>query len=193
MSGPTASDVGRTSVYGTRFDAFVRYVLQRETSRDKAGNVITEHDPRDAGGATRYGIDQRSHPHVNVDKLTEAEAIAIYFAGDWTATKAEQLPEPIGELVTDIHIVGGHGTTWLQQCLNAGGMDLKTDGYMGPFTLAAAKACDVQRVTSCILGKRDLYYEALARNIPSDHPFLGGWLNRDKVFVVWAKRNAGLA
>jgi lysozyme family protein len=38
-----------------------------------------ENDPDDPGGATKFGIDQRSHPDVDIKNLTEEQALEIYW------------------------------------------------------------------------------------------------------------------
>jgi lysozyme family protein len=53
-----------------------------------------ENDPDDPGGATKYGIDQRSHPKVNIANLTEGEAISIYW-NEWIKDGCEYLSIPI--------------------------------------------------------------------------------------------------
>ena len=61
-----------------RFEAMIDFVLQWEVVKDRQGNVIAEDDPDDPGGLTKYGIDQRSHPNVDIRNLTEEEAKDIY-------------------------------------------------------------------------------------------------------------------
>src|SRR5689334_23219940 len=111
-----------------RFLAFIPLLLDLETEHNRDGSVRTEHDPDDPGGTTKFGIDQRSHPHENIAELTEARAREIYFA-DWVRTKVEALPARIGELLFDIAQNGGPGAVWLQRALL-----VKDDGFIGPKT-----------------------------------------------------------
>jgi lysozyme family protein len=48
--------------------------------------------PSDPGGATKYGISQRSYPHLDIYNLTRAEAIEIYRRDYW---------QPVIDRVTD--------------------------------------------------------------------------------------------
>ena len=36
-------------------------------------------DPDDKGGMTKYGISKRSYPDVDIENLTKAEAVQIYY------------------------------------------------------------------------------------------------------------------
>lgn len=57
------------------FDIAVALVLAHE------GGLVTL--PGDPGGTTNFGIDQRSHPTVDVAALTREQAIAIYHDEYW--------------------------------------------------------------------------------------------------------------
>src|SRR5690348_12139869 len=67
-----------------RFYTCVRFVLDHETEYNQDGSVKVERDPHDPGGTTKFGIDQRSHPNVNVAALTLDQATQIYRQGEWT-------------------------------------------------------------------------------------------------------------
>jgi len=71
-----------------RFDSFLPFIYKWECVRDKKGNVISESDPSDPGGLTKYGIDKASHPHVDIKNLTEPQARAIY-QDEWNKCGAE--------------------------------------------------------------------------------------------------------
>ena len=49
-----------------RFDEFIDVLLAFETEYNPDGTVRVERDPADAGGTTKFGIDQRSHPRIRV-------------------------------------------------------------------------------------------------------------------------------
>ncbi|KIE59465.1 hypothetical protein A946_01985 [Methylacidiphilum kamchatkense Kam1] len=57
--------------------AAVIAISQFECEFDKEGNVVSEDDPDDPGGLTKYGIDQRSHPDVDIKNLTFTCAVKI--------------------------------------------------------------------------------------------------------------------
>jgi len=158
-----------------RFQAFIPLLLALESVFNRDGSVRTEHDPDDPGGATKYGIDQRSHPQVEVAGLTEDSARAIYFA-EWVQAQAEALPARIGELIFDIRVNGGPGAVWLQRFLG-----VNADGFLGPKTLAAARALDAAGRAGAIKAiclQRDARFHRLAETNPRLGRFLNGWLAR---------------
>jgi hypothetical protein len=90
------------------------------TSRElfeKAIEVVLEHeggeftdDPRDKGGATKFGIAQRWNPDVDVKSLTRSQAIVIYWDRYWKGRRYEELPEQVAIKVFDLAVNLGHKT-----------------------------------------------------------------------------------
>lgn len=136
----------------SRFDSFIPFILRWECVRDKRGNVIAENDPSDPGGVTKYGIDQRSHPRVDIRSLTESQAIDIYRREYWRRNMIDDMPVKLGEAYFNCCVNCGAGRA---KKLLAGNND-------------AAKF---------ILAQEGFYYR-LASAKPSLKKFLKGWLNR---------------
>lgn len=160
-----------------RFDKCADFVLKHETEYDRHGRVIVEHDPNDPGGTTKYGIDQRDHPKVDVASLTRDEAKAIYHALEWTKGHCDQLPKPWDLVVFDSCVNPGLG--WALKALQAA-VGAKADGVIGPKTIAAVKAAGVDALEA-YLGAREDYYRKLPakrRGKPFRDRFLKGWLAR---------------
>lgn len=166
----------------TRCTSFLRaHVFPWECVFDHARNVIAENDPSDPGGVTKYGIDQRAHPGLDIRALTEAQAISVYY-GEFVRAQAAALPVPLGELLFDILINGGPGVNWLQTALG-----VTADGFIGPRTLAAAQAaagdashCSDVIAEVCV--ERDDRFKKLAEQ-PHFVKFLSGWLNRSHALL----------
>ena len=112
-----------------------------------------ENDPDDPGGATKYGIDQRSHPDEDIRKLTEARAKEIYWREYWQENKCEKFPYPLGEAFFDVCVNCGRGR--------------------------ADKLLAVSRNTAEFLDARDDFYRRLAAARPKSAKYLKGWLNRN--------------
>ena len=112
-----------------------------------------ENDPSDPGGATKYGIDQRSHPNVDIKNLTEEEAKQIYWEEYWKKNDCERFDYPIGEAYFDI-------------CVNNG-------------RSRADQLRSISKDVSQLLNNRDAFYRRLAAKRPASSKFLNGWLNRD--------------
>lgn len=131
-----------------RFENFIPFVLEHE------GGTY-ENDPDDPGGATKWGIDSRSHPGIDIKNLTKAEAVQIYFDSYWEPSGCEGLPPGLGEAQMDASV--NCGPSRADKFLAASGGD-------------AAKYND----------ERDAFYYRLAEARPSMRKFLRGWLNRTK-------------
>ncbi len=84
-------------------------MLARETEYNRDGTAKVERDPSDPGGTTKYGIDQRSHPHVDVASLTKTEAAQIYHDTEWTRARCGELKAPWDLAVFDSAINPGLG------------------------------------------------------------------------------------
>lgn len=158
-----------------RFRKALDFVLKWETVFDAKGNPIAEHDPDDPGGLTKFGIDQRSHPNVDIRRLTKADASAIYHRDYWLPVRADDLPFPVGEVVFDIAVNNGksRAAKWLQQILG-----VPQDGYIGPVTLDAVSQANPHTVAARLIAKRSGFYKAIARGRKAK--FLKGWLNRNE-------------
>lgn len=110
-----------------------------------------ECDPADPGGATKYGIDQRSHPHVDIRVLTEENARFIY-EQEWTDSLAAHLDPPLASLYFDAEVNCGRASA---RRFAQGNADAATQ-----------------------LERRRRYYRGLADEHPGMRKFLHGWINR---------------
>lgn len=144
-----STDLGRG-----RFEAFWAQLLKWEGTR-------YTNDPDDPGGATKYGIDQRSHPHVDIRNLTEAAAKEIYWAEYWQRNKCDELPFPLGEVHFD-------------SCVNVGA------GQANRFLVRSQNSTEY-------LDLREAFYRRLATKKPGMRKFLRGWLNRVNDLRRWVK------
>ena len=107
-----------------------------------------QNDPRDpgnwTGGAvdrgtlrgTNFGISAASYPTLDIARLTEADARAIYRRDYWDRIQGDALPPPLALLVFDAAVNNGTGQAarWLQRAAG-----VEADGDIGPETLAAVQ------------------------------------------------------
>lgn len=163
------------SMNNPRFRRALDFVLEWETVFDRRGNPIAENDPDDPGGLTKFGIDQRSHPSVDIRSLTKETAAAIYHRDYWLSIRGHELPFPVGEVVFDIAVNNGksRAAQWLQEALG-----VNMDGFIGPVTLAAARNADPTDLASKLTVRRAGFYRSIARGKKAK--FLKGWLNRNE-------------
>jgi lysozyme family protein len=162
-----------------RFTKFIKFVLERECAYAKGSqeripeDVVYENVPGDSGGVTKYGVDQRSHPGVDIKNLTLEQAEKIYYQ-EWLTHQCDKLSSPVAEVVYDAFVTGGHPINWLQEVLN-----IKSDGFIGPVTIATANNSDHLVTANKILVKRDSYFMSIANASSHNRQFLSGWINRD--------------
>ena len=135
-----------------------------------------ENVPGDPGGPTKYGIDQRSHPEVNIRSLTKEKAREIYARDYWQPIAGNQLQPRMAWAVMDCAVNCGRmqAIKWLQRPL-----DVTDDGRLGPVTLKAAQEAPDGPVAASILNQRGKFYQTLGAR-PGFRKFLRGWLNRNE-------------
>ena len=112
-----------------------------------------ENDPDDPGGATRFGIDQRSHPNEDIKDLTAERATEIYWNEYWIKCACDDFDWPMSFI-------------FFNCCVNCG------VGRANKILKNAGKD------TRKFLDEQEAFYRRLADARPSSKKFLKGWLNR---------------
>jgi lysozyme family protein len=145
------------------FEKAVELVLEHE-------GVLSDHSA-DPGGLTKYGISQRSYPHLDIASLTVDDAKAIYRKDYWDRVKGDLLPEGMSTLVFDSAVNQGpvRAIKFMQHAL---GVD--PDGIIGPRTLAAAKRANLHTFAVKFGVERAMHYAKL----PTFPIFGKGWMRR---------------
>lgn len=112
-------------------------------------------DPDDPGGATKWGISQRSYPNEDVRNLTEARAKALFVADYWNPCRCDDLPLTVAIALVDGAFNQGQrkAVQLLQEALR-----VEPDGLIGTKTLAAAKARPETELVNEFLSRRLLRY-----------------------------------
>jgi|SRR5215470_9792304 len=139
-----------------RFLDFIPFVLEHEGGE-------YENDPDDPGGPTKWGIDHRSHPNVDIRNLTRDEAVEIYFESYWQPNKCGTLPPKLGE-------------SHMDACVNNGAQRAKK-------FLAAANG-DARKYND----ERQAFYYRLVEARPTSKKYLKGWLNRLNDLRKWIEK-----
>ena len=114
---------------------------------------VFENDPDDPGGATKFGIDQRSHPKENIRTLTESRAKEIYWHEYWQRNGCEEKGNPFGEVFFNCCVNAGRGRA--DKIVASGGTTAET-----------------------FLDEQEAFYRRLAAARPKSAKYLKGWLNR---------------
>ena len=165
----------------TAFDKAFNYTMEWE------GGSKTTNDPDDPGGYTRFGISKNSHPHVDVENLTEEGAKTIYALGYWGAINGNLLADKSERVAIKVFDAGVNiGTVraakFLQESLNK--LDgvfpkIDEDGRVGPSTLRAVAQVDEDDLLEVFAMRLEKYY--LDLNKPK---FIKGWLRRARTLPV---------
>ena len=147
--------------------------------------------PDDPGGATLWGVTQRTYdfwrrqhelPRQAVRGMTESECWAIYRTL-WRANQCDAMPRPVALVHFDAVVNHGSGTaTKLIQRI----VGVTPDGLMGPATLQAIlAACAAGRpVAREYLAARRRFYGRLVVRRPRSVVFLRGWWRRLKAVAA---------
>ncbi|CAF0700543.1 glycosyl hydrolase 108 family protein [Candidatus Methylacidithermus pantelleriae] len=158
--------------YGSDLEKLVRafsisVVLWQEIEWE-GENAKTEHDPHDPGGATKFGVDLRSHPGLRIEDLSFEKAWEIY-EKEWADCGAHRLRPSLAFLVFNAGVNIGYrkAITLLQAAAG-----VEQDGVIGEKTVEASKEVKDWQFIS----KWDGYYYGLS--IVLRERFLEGWVTR---------------
>lgn len=156
------------------FDRLIERVLKHE------GGYVDH--PRDPGGATNFGITQRTLTRIrqaypklglpaNVRNLTRDQAKVCYRVAYWEPIRGDQLPKHFAFQLLDAYVNTSPDTVirWAQRA--AGVAD---DGKLGPITLAALQRADAADLVLRFMAERMLYVTGLS----TWDAFGKGWARR---------------
>jgi lysozyme family protein len=129
-----------------RFLKFIPFIFKWEGGYDN--------DPDDPGGETKYGIDKRSHPGVDIKSLTKDQATGIYWE-EWQRDGCEDLPGKLGEV-------------FFNACVNCG---------IGRANKLMTSMRSPGDAAAFLNGQEDFYRRLVAAR-PALRKYLRGWLNR---------------
>jgi len=133
-------------------------------------------DSKDPGGATKWGISQKSFPNIDIANLTDEQARSLYFTHYWVPAKCALMPERLRLIYFDMCVLHGinAATTTLQKALNNAGQHVLVDGVIGSETLNAAVYLEPDRLRSY----RVLRISNIVLNKPAMERFWYGWYKR---------------
>lgn len=131
--------------------------------------------PADPGGKTRFGVTEAAAREVgykgDMRELPLDLAKRVFLERYWKPIRADDLPPGIRYCMFDGAVNSGpaQATKWLQRALG-----VEADGVIGPKTLAAAYAQDMNALRLRMLAQRLRFMTGLT-NWPS---FSRGWAKR---------------
>lgn len=115
--------------------------------------------PSDPGGATKYGISQRSYPELDIKSLTRDEAGAIYRRDYWDRLNLDAVPWPLCAAAFDYAVNSG--------CERARAALFEAQAYPDPADGARS-----------LTNGRTLFLIGLAARSQKMEAFLTGWMRR---------------
>lgn len=169
----------------TTFDTYIERVLKHE------GGYVNHR--RDPGGATNFGITQRTltsirqkNPRLglpaNVKNLTREQAKECYRIAYWNPIRGDHLPRAFAFQLLDAYVNTSPETVirWAQRA--AGVAD---DGIIGPVTLAALNDADPTDLVLNFMASRMEYVTGLS----TWDAFGKGWARRWAENLRYAARD----
>ncbi len=158
----------RTGKINMDFEQAVSIVMKIE-----GGFVQDQNDP---GGATKWGISQKSFPNINIKEMTDEQARSLYFNYYWIPGKCALMPERIRLVYFDMCVLHGVSAAAItvQKALNNAGYKVEVDGVIGDETLNAAPHLEPERLRSY----RVLRLANLVAAKPTMEKYWYGWYKR---------------
>lgn len=147
------------------------------------GNGKVSKLKNDRGGLTKWGISQRSYPHLDIRNLTRDDAVQIYHRDFWTPIRGDKFDSiAVADTVFVYGVHSGPGTAAerLQETLNGLGKPLSVDGRIGPATIAAANSVPPLALVEAFKRNIQARYDQIVAADPTQEEFANGWRNRLK-------------
>ena len=128
---------------------------------------------------TKYGIAANTYPNLDIKNLTLEQAKAIYKKDWWDKLGADSLHPSIVFQLWDFAVNAGkpRAIKELQQVVG-----VPADGLIGPKTIAAVKAMDVNDVLLKLTAERLKFYTSLS----TWSTYGKGWTNRVAENLIYA-------
>jgi lysozyme family protein len=125
---------------------------------------VYSNDPNDPGGETKYGISEKSYPHLDIKNLTIEDAENIYLNDWWNkynygAINDQSVAEKLLSFSINMGSVGAH--ICIQRSIRAAtGNDviLSADGIFGPKTISAVNSSDAKMLLAALRSEAACHY-----------------------------------
>ena len=132
--------------------------------------------PDDPGGETKFGISQKSYPHLVIKSLTREQAIDIYKRDFFDRYKLQLISSirirwKIFDMI--VNLGPGRAIRYLQDAIGA-----EKDGIIGVETIRETNSADEEKLMLKLIERQAKHYVRRARANPSQVVFLEGWVNR---------------
>lgn len=143
----------------------------------------------DKGGLTKFGISQKSYPHLDIANLTLSDALAIYKRDYWDKIGGDQIKRyTIAFAVFDMAVNRGPRTA-LKLAQESVGVN--SDGMIGPATLNALNAISESRFLNSFIENAKKAYKEIVNGDSSQQKFYDGWINRANAIASYSSKYVG--
>lgn len=159
----------------------IEFVMKQEDPMLE-GNV--QNDTTDTGGRTRFGIAERSHPHLTgtgfFDNMNRASALALAeYTYNYEYAKPLSIVEIVSQTVANallssaVNFGSLPAVKMLQRCLL-----VDQDGQIGPASVRAINASNEIALLRGFANEQLARYAKVVANNPTQARFINGWQNR---------------
>lgn len=157
--------------FDTAFERVIGHEGKFQNNPKDRGNWTTGVVGKGELKGTKFGISAMSYPHLDIRNLTVEQAKVIYKRDFWDRAKADQYDGAIAYQLFDMAINHGNGNAirMLQRAA-----DVADDGQVGPLTIAAINAMDLNDVLMRLNAQRIRFMTKLS----TWAEFGAGWANR---------------
>ena len=153
--------------YPDIFNKCIKIILRNE------GGYVNH--PSDPGGETNMGIAKRFYPNLDIENLTEEEAIKIYYEDYWLPAHLDKLNND--DLVLQIFDMSVSAGIKMAIKLLQRLVGVKDDGILGDVTARAVREFNGD-VEAEYRKRRKLFYVTLVQKKEELRVFIKGWLAR---------------
>lgn len=153
------------------FERLIGHEGGYSTDREDPGNWTGGKVGKGVFKGTKYGIAANTYPNLDIKNLTIDQAKSIYKKDWWDKLGADQLHPAIVYQMWDFAVNAGksRAVKELQQAVG-----VPDDGIIGPKTISAVKAKDVNDVLLLFASERLSFYTSLK----TWSTYGKGWTNR---------------
>jgi lysozyme family protein len=154
------------------FEEAIKIVLAHEGGYVKAKN--------DHGGATNFGISQRSYPEVDIENLTREEAEQLYRRDFWKPIYDRINSQAIANKLFDLGVNMGTQTAikLLQTACIDCAMPVAADGKFGSVTLNAVNSLDPVLLLTAFKKRALGHYQHIVAMDATQSVFIDDWAKR---------------
>jgi lysozyme family protein len=132
-------------------------------------------DSVDPGGATNFGITQADMPGVDMQSITQEQAVAYYAEHYWKTLYSQIESQDVADKLFDMGVLFGIGTAVRILQLS---VEITVDGAFGPNTLAAVNQADATSLLTTYKANLVTHAFNVVTANPALRKFVAGWGRR---------------